>query len=117
MWRQPIQCPTRFSLLLANAALTLCAHLISVQNIQARITKKNFSQDSMFDLTNEPHPAHSLSFVFAHVLSYAMNKTVIVVQVRAVLPTSGGGGVFLGNKGEEVCIYVGQPVCSGISLC
>src|SRR5207244_2773457 len=116
MWRQPIQCPTRFSLLLANAALTQCAHLISVQNIQARITKKNFSQDSMFDLTNEPHPAHSLSFVFAHVLSYAMNKTVIEVQVRAVLPTSGGCAVFLGNNEKVFIIYVDQTVGSAITM-
>ena len=28
-----------------------------------------------------------------------MNKTVIEVQVRAVLPTSGGCAVFLGNSG------------------
>jgi hypothetical protein len=28
---------------------------------------------------------------------FSMNKTVIEVQVRAVLPTSGGCAVFLGN--------------------
>jgi hypothetical protein len=33
-----------------------------------------------------------------------MNKTVIEVQVRAVLPTSGGCAVFLGNTDKVVII-------------
>ena len=78
--------------------------------------RKNFTQDSIFYLTNEPHPAHSLFFVFAHVLSYAMNKTVIEVQVRAVLPTSGGCAVFLGNNEKVFIIYVDQTVGSAITM-
>jgi bifunctional DNase/RNase len=70
----------------------------------------------MSDLTTEPHPAHSLCFVFAHVLSYSMNKTVIEVQVRAVLPTSGGCAVFLGNNEKVFIIYVDQTVGSAITM-
>ena len=39
-----------------------------------------------------------------------MNKTVIEVQVRAVLPTSGGCAVFLGNNDKVFIIYVDQTV-------
>src|SRR5947199_501272 len=37
-----------------------------------------------------------------------MNKTVIEVQVRAVLPTSGGCAVFLGNSDHFFILYVDQ---------
>src|SRR6266852_327483 len=39
-----------------------------------------------------------------------MNKTVIEVQVRAVLPTSGGCAVFIGNTDKVFIIYVDQTV-------
>ena len=46
----------------------------------------------------------------------AMNKTVIEVQVRAVLPTSGGCAVFLGNSEKVFIIYVDQTVGSAITM-
>ena len=46
----------------------------------------------------------------------AMNKTVIEVQVRAVLPTSGGCAVFLGNNEKVFIIYVDQTVGSAITM-
>ena len=45
-----------------------------------------------------------------------MNKTVIEVQVRAVLPTSGGCAVFLGNNDKVFIIYVDQTVGSSITM-
>src|ERR1700739_2873340 len=45
-----------------------------------------------------------------------MNKTVIEVQVRAVLPTSGGFAVFLGNNDKLFIIYVDQTVGSAITM-
>src|ERR1043166_9148866 len=45
-----------------------------------------------------------------------MNKTVIEVQVRAVLPTSGGCAVFLGNSDKVFIIYVDQTVGSAITM-
>src|SRR5437762_13159814 len=45
-----------------------------------------------------------------------MNKTVIEVQVRAVLPTSGGCAVFVGNNDKEFIIYVDQTVGSAITM-
>ena len=45
-----------------------------------------------------------------------MNKTVIEVQVRAVLPTSGGCAVFLGNNDKVFIIYVDQTVGGAITM-
>jgi hypothetical protein len=45
-----------------------------------------------------------------------MNKTVIEVQVRAVLPTSGGCAIFLGNADKVFIIYVDQSVGSAITM-
>ena len=45
-----------------------------------------------------------------------MNKTVIEVQVRAVLPTSGGYAVFIGNNDKVFIIYVDQTVGSAITM-
>ena len=45
-----------------------------------------------------------------------MDKTVIEVQVRAVLPTSGGCAVFLGNNDKVFIIYVDQTVGSAITM-
>jgi bifunctional DNase/RNase len=46
----------------------------------------------------------------------SMNKTVIEVQVRAVLPTGGGCAVFLGNNEKVFIIYVDQTVGSAITM-
>jgi bifunctional DNase/RNase len=45
-----------------------------------------------------------------------MNKTVIEVQVRAVLPTSGGCAVFIGNNDKVFIIYVDQTVGGAITM-
>jgi uncharacterized protein len=45
-----------------------------------------------------------------------MSKTVIEVQVRAVLPTSGGCAVFIGNNDKVFIIYVDQTVGSAITM-
>lgn len=45
-----------------------------------------------------------------------MNKTVIEVQVRAVLPTSAGRAVFLGNEEKVFVIYVDESVGAAISM-
>ncbi len=41
---------------------------------------------------------------------------VIEVQVRAILPTSGGCAVFLGNSEKNFVIYVDQTVGAAISM-
>ncbi len=45
-----------------------------------------------------------------------MNKTVVQVQVRAVLPTKEGCAVFLGNKEKVFIIYVDQNVGAAITM-
>jgi bifunctional DNase/RNase len=45
-----------------------------------------------------------------------MNKTVVQVQVRAVLPTKEGCAVFLGNAEKVFVIYVDQTVGAAITM-
>src|SRR4030095_5680412 len=45
-----------------------------------------------------------------------MNKTVIEVQLRAVLPTSGGCAGFIGNNDKVFIIYVDQTVGGAITM-
>lgn len=45
-----------------------------------------------------------------------MDKNVIEVDVRTVLPTSGGCAVFLGNDDKTFVIYVDQAVGSAITM-
>src|SRR3569833_2710502 len=45
-----------------------------------------------------------------------MNKTVIEVQVRAVLPPSGGCADFLGNNDKVFIIYFDHIVGSAITI-
>src|SRR5256885_11263525 len=45
-----------------------------------------------------------------------MNKTVIEVQVRAVLPTSGGGAGFILNQDKDFFIYFDQTGGSAITM-
>jgi bifunctional DNase/RNase len=45
-----------------------------------------------------------------------VNKTVIEVHVRAVLPTSGGCAVFVGNSDKVFIVYVDQTVGSAITM-
>ena len=63
--------------------------------------------------------SHGPAACFSQALAYrfaAMDKTVIEVQVRAVLPTSGGCAVFLGNNDKVFIIYVDQTVGSAITM-
>jgi bifunctional DNase/RNase len=60
--------------------------------------------------------ARRLVFRRPHCTVCAMNKTVVEVQVRAVLPTSGGCAVFLGNADKVFIIYVDQTVGSAITM-
>jgi bifunctional DNase/RNase len=55
-------------------------------------------------------------FSFSRRYRWVMNKTVIEVQVRAVLPTSGGCAVFIGNNEKVFIIYVDQTVGSAITM-
>ena len=66
-------------------------------------------------VTNEPYSAHRLFFISLRI-TFAVNKTVIEVQVRAVLPTSGGCAVFIGNNEKVFIIYVDQTVGSAITM-
>jgi len=45
-----------------------------------------------------------------------MNKDVIEVQVRAVLPLEGSFAVFLGNETKVFVIYIGESVGTAISM-
>jgi len=45
-----------------------------------------------------------------------MSKPVVEVQVRAVIPTSGGCAVFVGNNEKVFVIYVDQGVGSAITM-
>src|SRR5260370_41374193 len=44
-----------------------------------------------------------------------MSKPVVEVQVRAVIPTSGGCAVFLGNEEKVFVIYVDESVGAAIT--
>ena len=45
-----------------------------------------------------------------------MNKPVVEVKVRAVLPTAAGRAVFLGNEEKTFVIYVDETVGTAITL-
>ena len=45
-----------------------------------------------------------------------MNKPVVEVKVRAVLPTAAGRAVFLGNEVKSFVIYVDDTVGTAITL-
>src|SRR6202166_3616869 len=45
-----------------------------------------------------------------------MSKRVVEVQVRAVIPTSGGCAVFIGNEQKIFVIYVDQSVGAAITM-
>src|ERR1700737_1371540 len=45
-----------------------------------------------------------------------MSKPVLEVQVRAVIPTSAGSAVFLGNEEKVFVIYVDQSVGAAITM-
>jgi len=45
-----------------------------------------------------------------------MNKSVVEVKVRAVLPTAAGRAVFLGNEEKSFVIYVDENVGGAITM-
>jgi len=45
-----------------------------------------------------------------------MNKPVVEVQVRAVIPTSAGSAIFLGNEEKVFVVYVDQSVGAAITM-
>ncbi|MCB1077470.1 MAG: bifunctional nuclease family protein [Verrucomicrobiae bacterium] len=45
-----------------------------------------------------------------------MQKSVVPIEVKAVLPTSGGCAVFLGNDEKVFVIYVDQAVGAAITM-
>jgi bifunctional DNase/RNase len=45
-----------------------------------------------------------------------MDKSVVPVEVKAVLPTSGGCAVFLGDEDKVFVIYVDQAVGAAITM-
>jgi len=45
-----------------------------------------------------------------------MDKSVVAVEVKAVLPTSGGCAVFLGDEEKVFVIYVDQAVGAAITM-
>jgi bifunctional DNase/RNase len=65
---------------------------------------------------DQDHKQEDLYFAPGLIRFARMNKTVIEVQVRAVLPTSGGCAVFLGNNDKVFIIYVDQTVGSAITM-
>ena len=50
------------------------------------------------------------------VLNQLMNKDVVEVQVRAVLPLEGSFAVFLGNETKVFVIYIDESVGTAISM-
>ena len=45
-----------------------------------------------------------------------MNKSVIPVQIRALIPTNAGTAVFLGNEEKVFTIYIDQTIGSALSI-
>jgi len=45
-----------------------------------------------------------------------MNKGVTQIEVKAILPTSGGCAVFLGNEAKVFVIYIDQMVGAAIGM-
>src|SRR3977135_671523 len=84
------------------------ASSVSAANMQAEFEKNRAG------LIRDP--ALRWCFRFRRVRCAGMNKSVVEVQVRAVLPTSGGCAVFLGNNDKVFIIYVDQTVGSAITM-
>src|SRR2546421_11044077 len=76
----------------------------------ARAAGKNFEKTYSHFFTSLVFPAR------ADNVRAGMNKTVIEVQVRAVLPTSGGCAGFIGNSDKGFIIYVDQTGGSAVTI-
>jgi bifunctional DNase/RNase len=85
-------------------------HNDSARQTCKRSVQKNFAESYSQFFTPLVFP------VRADNVRAGMNKTVIEVQVRAVLPTSGGCAVFIGNNDKVFIIYVDQTVGSAITM-
>jgi bifunctional DNase/RNase len=65
----------------------------------------------------KPCPRHrAVAFAIEKAFNAIMNKEVIEVQVRAVLPLEASYAVFLGNEEKCFVIYVDEPVGTAISM-
>jgi len=108
------QCAEHASSVLKNRT-KLIHNYGQTQESSFRLAAAVFTAKPQFE---SPAPAASveLSFLIARIPFGGMNKTVIEVQVRAVLPTSGGCAVFLGNNDKVFIIYVDQTVGSAITM-
>ena len=122
---------TSHSVFIFLSAAAAAERIINQRRGHASTRRENLKMDralrrSMFPATRlRRHSSASrdgardppcLFFVTALLRFARMNKTVIEVQVRAVLPTSGGCAVFLGNNDKVFIIYVDQTVGSAITM-
>src|SRR5437588_9793815 len=82
--------------------------IFKVRNMQATVRK--------IRVLPRGHGFRQLVFLSRIGTVKSVNKTVIEVHVRAVLPTSGGCAVFLGNNNKVFIIYVDQTVGSAITM-
>src|SRR5262245_32414293 len=115
MWQWQIRYPTPFSLVLCSAASTAMRKINQrAEHSSPRDENLRLTRDTHF--LEEPASGAQLVFPLRPRTVCTMNKTVIEVQVRAVLPTSGGCAVFLGNNEKVFIIYVDQTVGSAITM-
>lgn len=66
--------------------------------------------------TDGPLILIAVAFAIERALFGSMNKEVIEIQVRAVLPLEASYAVFLGNEEKCFVIYVDEPVGTAISM-
>src|SRR5438067_9195291 len=82
--------------------------IFKVRNMQATVRK--------IRVLLRGHGFRQLVFLSRIGTVKSVNKTVIEVHVRAVLPTSGGCAVFIGNTDKVFIVYVDQTVGSAITM-
>src|SRR5947208_2944054 len=97
-----------------NGLATTMPELLTHMYVECKVFLSRFCVNS-FETYMES-TVWAACFSFSRRYRYAMNKTVIEVQVRAVLPTSGGCAVFIGNNEKVFIIYVDQTVGSAITM-
>src|SRR5215470_13647588 len=114
MWRWRIRYPTPISLVVLSAVST-AMRTINQRPEHSSPLRENLRLTRITHYGSAPSGAQ-LVFPLRTRTVHAMNKTVIEVQVRAVLPTSGGCAVFLGNNEKVFIIYVDQTVGSAITM-
>ena len=83
---------------------------------EAWVTLAARKQPFLFSPLKMYAPLGAACFSSFHQYRQPVNKTVIEVHVRAVLPTSGGCAVFIGNSDKVFIVYVDQTVGSAITM-